>query len=410
MKKISLFLMAILAFGLTSCDKDFIEPTPQQNPQEPLMSYEGLTVEKGEAIATALDLNTAGDVLQLIKATATPTLTETQKIEYVAFVSITEDFHPQIELNIPDGTISKKAFNDAVRELCGNVNGAHDVYIRFAAYLADGTSKVLFGDNKTFLALTKASITPVDLTHFDPVYIYIVGTPNGWDINGTSKQIPLKCDTGDEVYVGKVNCMAGENVFRFYTKLDGDWDTNSWGSQADDQPIDITNEFKDAIYNGQVVKGKGSYKFMTNGVYKLTVDLKKGTVKFVLTGENPVESTFIYMVGGINGWTTDPAVAGADNGKLACNTGDQIYMGTLTLPADDSGFSFFRFYSELAGKDQWDTGTIGTETGADEVPEFDGNITMFAVTPGKQGAFKVPGGTYDITVNLAENIVSMTKK
>lgn len=397
--------MAILAFGFTSCDEEFIEATPQHNPQEPLMSYEGLTVEKGEAIATALDLNTAGDELQLIKTTATPVLTEGQTIEYIAFLSSKETFTPQKEIAVPQGVVSKDKLNTAVRDLFGDKNGAKDVYIRFAAYLVDGTSRVMFGDNKTFFASSMVSITPIDVEFHEPTYIYVVGTPNGWDIN--SGKVPLTCSTGqNNIFIGKVNLSAGENIFRFYKEL-GNWDTNSWGSQVDDNPVDITDGFKDGVYNGSVTEGKGSFKMATNGVYKLTVDIVNKTIKIEVSEADPVEATHIYMVGTINGWSLDPAKT---EGKLDCTTGDQKYIATLTLPDSGDGFSLFRFYSALPGDNNWSTNTIGTDSGTDEVLEFDGAIAMAAVVPGKEGAFKVPAGTYDVEVDLNENILTLTQK
>ena len=63
-------------------------------------------------------------------------------------------------------------------------------------------------------------------------------------------------------------------MFRFYTALTG-WDADSYGSQADDNPIDCALD--GGVYNGPIVKGKGSFNFPNweGGKMKITVDLAK---------------------------------------------------------------------------------------------------------------------------------------
>ena len=46
----------------------------------------------------------------------------------------------------------------------------------------------------------------------EPSQLYVIGTPNGWNINGGD--VPLNKTTG-AVYSGTVSLNAGQNMFRF---------------------------------------------------------------------------------------------------------------------------------------------------------------------------------------------------
>ena len=75
----------------------------------------------------------------------------------------------------------------------------------------------------------------------------------------------------------------GDLTFRFYSKLTK-WDGgNSYGFQVDDAATEF--EFDgNGVFNGTILNGKGSYTFngFSGGDLDITVDLNKGTVKFVI--------------------------------------------------------------------------------------------------------------------------------
>ena len=67
----------MLALTFVSCeDIDFEEGKPQTNPQEPLMSFDGLSVGLGDNLGAALDLSTLStESLNAVKTVQTPALT-----------------------------------------------------------------------------------------------------------------------------------------------------------------------------------------------------------------------------------------------------------------------------------------------------------------------------------------------
>lgn len=117
--------------------------------------------------------------------------------------------------------------------------------------------------------------------HFrEPGYVYLVGAPQGWNIGSPEITLYEADDQiGTQIYQGDVEVNAGDAIFRFYTVL-GDWDSNSYGSQAADNPLTFTEaQAKDGSI--KVVKGKGSFDFngwWTGGKMRIILNLDKLTL------------------------------------------------------------------------------------------------------------------------------------
>lgn len=127
-----------------------------------------------------------------------------------------------------------------------------------------------------------------------PGYIYLVGAPEGWVGPSEDQKAHysewqlLESDNaiGSKVYYGEFDIPTGKFQFRFYTALTG-WDKDSYGIQEADATLDI--KMTDGIYDGKIVKGKGSYQIpdWPGGKVKITVNMSndsKMTVKFEKVG------------------------------------------------------------------------------------------------------------------------------
>ncbi|MDE6321689.1 MAG: SusE domain-containing protein [Muribaculaceae bacterium] len=117
----------------------------------------------------------------------------------------------------------------------------------------------------------------------EPGYIYLVGAPEGWkgpdNLNAAHysdwRLFEKRDEIGSKVYWGVFDIAAGNAMFRFYTALTG-WDTDSYGSQSDDNPLDY--EFNaDGIMQTELVKGKGSFNFPNweGGEMTICVDMSR---------------------------------------------------------------------------------------------------------------------------------------
>lgn len=114
--------------------------------------------------------------------------------------------------------------------------------------------------------------------------IYLVGSPQGWDINSDAMALRIT-ETGG--YYGHFNISKGEAMFRFYSEL-GNWDSNSIGSQYDDMPIDVEMSINDEpIIYEYVSGGKGSWNFYDweGGDMYILVDPSTRSVAF---SRNPI--------------------------------------------------------------------------------------------------------------------------
>ena len=120
-----------------------------------------------------------------------------------------------------------------------------------------------------------------------PGKIYLVGAPEGWkgpdagaaDHYASWALYEADDAIGSKIYHGVFDVPAGNAMFRFYTALTG-WDADSYGSQADDNPVDFS--FTDGEFAGDIVKGKGSYNFpdWAGGKMDITVDMN--TMKLII--------------------------------------------------------------------------------------------------------------------------------
>lgn len=183
--------------------------------------------------------------------------------------------------------------------------------------------------------------------------VYVIGKPQGWDINSDAMFVS-ETDPGSNIYTGSINVAADEFIFRFYTVL-GDWESNSLGSQEEDNPIDIDTEVTDDVYFGDVVNGKGSWQYpgWEGGSVDIELNLNDNTVKFTLhPGEEaaPVPTgKVLYLIGQPQGWSIDSDAMWIQE----TSEGSNIYEGTLAIP---SGQFQLRFYSALG---DWESNSIG---------------------------------------------------
>lgn len=254
-----------------------------------------------------------------------------------------------------------------------------------------------------------------------PGFIYLVGKPEGW-AGPTASNAGHYADyrlfeaddaIGSKIYTGVFKIKANEAQFRFYTALTG-WDADSYGIQAEDNPVDIA--LVDDLYTGSLVKGKGSFQipdWTEDADLKITVNMStegKYTVKFEKGGVDVTGKKFIYLVGAPGNWVAPDAANEASyaDWKLYDMGNNGIYTGKFNIPADKFQF---RFYKALTGWDGGDSMGSQAEDAAVNL-EWDEGIAMApVVVPGK-GAWTDPtwaGGKVSIEVNVTEGVISFKK-
>lgn len=146
-----------------------------------------------------------------------------------------------------------------------------------------------------------------EVKHLENV-LYIVGAPNGWDINNEALYLS-ETENGSNIYSGTLKIAANQFQFRLYSQL-GNWDTGSIGAANEDTGVEIS--FTDGVFDGNIYQGgidcpdgKGSWLVTgwEGGAVEITVNLNASTIEMK---EVSVESG-IYLRGGMNSWGADDA-------------------------------------------------------------------------------------------------------
>lgn len=289
MKKFSYMLLGLLGLmtAVSSCTE-----TKDENP----------TLQK----PTTFEVNTPAFVNQTYELTEGGVMNITCSqpdygcaviVNYTPQLSLTPDFADyrdltaveptQAKISIPDADIAIamcelngiKSSDDWVEE-----NSLQTAYLRVKASISGLPEYDICSDPieikqvKYYLAVKS------------PGYIYLVGSPEGW--KGPSddqaehysnwRLYESEDAIGSNVYSGTFEFPAAP-IFRFYTALTG-WDKDSYGSQADDNPIDYV--LTDGKFEGTLVKGKGSFQFPAyeGGITTVVVDMNNMTVTVIAGG------------------------------------------------------------------------------------------------------------------------------
>lgn len=335
--------------------------------------------------------------------------------DYSAEISLTEDFARFAAIENKDPHNAKMMFNDSdvAVALCDlnditsedqkaeyEARPAQKVYFRAVCEIA-GVEGSRIVSNVVSLDKVKGYFAvPV------PGYIYLVGSPEGWagpTENNATHYEPWRLFEADDAIGSKIYSgvfdMPAAPMFRFYTALTG-WDADSYGSQVDDNPIDCT--LADGVFEGNIVKGKGSFNFpeFAGGQMTIIVNLQENTLTIMEGSQTVVTPKYIYMVGNNGDWAEPAAGTTAyDNWRLVDNNESGVYSATFDLtdlPADDL---YCRFYKELAG---W--GPAQWAGGAKDGENLEVALGASYPTVAGEGCFMLPAakGT-TVTVSLDTN-------
>ncbi len=281
MKKLSIFFASVLAmFAVSSCE-DEKEPVFHLANSDSFEVYQpALQNEYYELTPDGtfdIDCKSAPDY----GAPVGPTI-------YGALVSLNDKFETT-EAITAQNSASRMTFksSDLAEAIC-KLNGltkADDGYVftETCVVYIKATCRIDGIENSEVTSKNYVTLNKV-MPYFAipaPGYIYLVGAPEGWagptegnaDHYADWKLFEKDDAIGSKIYYGTFEVGAADQaMFRFYTALTG-WDADSYGSQADDNPLEFSLE--DAAAGIKMVKGKGAYSFpaWAGGMMDIKVDM-----------------------------------------------------------------------------------------------------------------------------------------
>ena len=411
--------MAAVALGFSSCSED--RDPVYQAPTKFVLN---------EPVMQNMFIQLSDDSKSVLEFTASqPDYGYSAITNYAMQMSMSPDFAMVYDLETVNKTQTKMAVKQAdvalgMLQLQGIDNDekyqavygdghADKVYFRSVASL-DGVESSVITSN----VVSYSSLKPYFAVKM-PGFIYLVGSPEGWagptESNAAHyadwKLTEPESAIGSKVYSGVFEMPAGP-MFRFYTALTG-WDADSYGSQADDNPVEY--ELVNGSFAGTLVKGKGSFSFpaFAGGKMTVTVDMsdEKNMTVTVQEGESQVfVPRYIYLVGSISGWNapgTENEEAYADY-RLVDRSESGVYTGSWHVEA---GHVNFRFALQLTDAG-WDNDTqIGSQADdADVACSFTNGQYSGSYVAGKGNwAFDLEqAGTIEMTVDTNGKTVNYT--
>lgn len=284
------------------------------------------------------------------------------------------------------------------------------------AFTGDGSSYVFTFDtiNKRF-KISEESSGPVGS---DDLYILGEVNGNGWD---PSIGVPMEYNPSSGVFTATVTTQGeneGYSYFSFTTRLSvasGDWDAIAnyrYGATGTEDYL-VTEDTPMPLQ-----KGSTAFKIPA-GTWKFTASLAGGYLIVEKEGDTPgpQPSGDLYILGEAEGNSWDPSVG------VAMNTTDgNIFTAQVTFNGEnseeDANVSYFSFTTKLAtSSTDWDgIKPYRMSPLADEGTNFWVTSSMLGQTitlnePGVNTdvAFRIPAGTYTLTVNVSGRTCVITR-
>ena len=423
MKKVSLYIMALLSTGLVSCNQDFETIfSPQTNAQESLLQASDVTV--ANTTPTSINLadyidEAAGTVKAVpigtasVKEGAMPANTI---LKAMVEFSKDADFSSSIMLNANslDGSneisvnpnlLQDSYFNDITRN-----PATTDLYIRTILYtVTGGTSEAIVGKpEENYYAQSTVKFTPLNKVQISPAY-YVIGAAGGWSADGARTQ--KFNHSGADVYVDPVFSVVvdaggddcwfaiGDDAALDAIANDNDW-TKLLGTKGASEDLQGSMDFR---YNLG-----GDHSFHVTGAKKLKITIDMMDFSYTIEPINVADA--YYLIGGPEDW------AGSAASK------SQKFSHSSASVADDPVFTYVL---EGTGGDIWFA--IGDDEACDAITNDGDWSKLFGTTKGNgenglsgslsrrsslsdDGSFKVDGTSKFIRVqiNMAEMTYTIT--
>lgn len=418
MKKLNIFMSALLGLGLASCSENFDpEVGPQSNAQESVLQVGDVTVNTllPDAISLADYIDEENGTekpisigLATVKEGAMPENTVLHaEVMYSRDPSFTDFALTEAEVNdAGEITLSPSSLQETYFNVITKNPNTTTLYMRTVlGTVTGGDAAAIIGKpGENFYAEKAVQFTPLNKLTIAPAY-YIVGGPNSdWAGSATNRSIKFQ-HSGEDVYVDPVFTVT-------FNAADGD----TWFAIADDQACDaISSGDWSQLYgivggDSEAKEGKIARRseLGADNSFKVPAGAKKIRVTLNMMEQTyKVEAVSIadayYLVGGNGSWSSDKSQKFSHSDKDAFE--DPVF--TYVIKGGSDTWFAFGDADALDAIDAGDWTQLYGTTGASEdlSGSFDRRYNL-----GGDHSFHVDGSAkfYRFTVNMLENTYQIT--
>ena len=418
MKKLNIFMSALLGLGLASCSENFDpEVGPQSNAQESVLQVGDVTVNTllPDAISLADYIDEENGTekpisigLATVKEGAMPENTVLHaEVMYSRDPSFTDFALTVAEVNdAGEITLSPSNLQETYFNVITKNPNTTTLYMRTVlGTVTGGDAAAIIGKpGENFYAEKAVQFTPLNKLTIAPAY-YIVGGPNSdWAGSAVNRSIKFQ-HSGEDVYVDPVFTVT-------FNAADGD----TWFAIADDQACDaISSGDWSQLYgivggDSEAKEGKIARRseLGADNSFKVPAGAKKIRVTLNMMEQTyKVEAVSIadayYLVGGNGSWSSDKSQKFSHSDKDAFE--DPVF--TYVIKGGSDTWFAFGDADALDAIDAGDWTQLYGTTGASEdlSGSFDRRYNL-----GGDHSFHVDGSAkfYRFTVNMLENTYEIT--
>ena len=346
MKKLSIFMTALMSIGLVACTENFdSEFGPQSNLPESPLSASDISVSTGSApttVSIADYIDESGNETPIpignvsVREGALPANTIVKAAVEVARVS---DFSESVVIpanSLDDNgliTLQPSVLEDAYFNGITKNPATVDLYVRTILNTVTGGDAVAIigkpGEN--YFDTHSVKFTPINRVSIAPAY-YIVGGPNDWQSSAINRSIKFE-HSDEDVYIDPIFTVT-------FDAAAGD----TWFAIGDDQACDaIANGDWSQLYgivggDNEATEGKmarrselgGDNSFCVKGAKKIRVTIDMMEQTFKVEAVNIADA--YYLVGGNGAWGNDKSQKFSHSDKDVFE--DPIFTYVLTGGSD----------------------------------------------------------------------------
>jgi len=349
MKKLSIYMMALLSTALVACNEDFaVDTAPLSNVPESTYPLDAVSVTPTSTTTINLaDYITDDDAtpIALANIALKSPLPANTMLRAEVEMSRNEDFSqsviiPAIAIGedniiyVDPNVVEDAYFNNITRNPAQT-----DLFVRAILYtVTGGEAEAIIGKpGENYLGTHKLTFTPLKKVQISPAY-YVIGAAGGWSAEGarTQKFNHSDKDVYDDAIFTIIVDAGGDDCWFAIgddTAIDavaaGDW-TQLFGTKGESE--DLTGTM-DRRYNLG-----GDHSFHVTGAKKIRITLDMMEYSYTIEPVNIAEA--YYLIGGPGDWNAESAMTMQFSHSSKDVFDDPVFTYTFEGNGGDMWFAF----------------------------------------------------------------------